>query len=142
MAKLKEVGPSARVLLDGFPRTRAQAEALDGNSQVGIALNLQVPVEEIVARISDRWVHPPSGRIYAYSYNPPKVEGRDDETGEPLVQRDDDKPEAVRSRLEVFQNVTEPVLDFYRKMGICQDFHGTESKKIYPNVDTYLKSIL
>jgi len=83
-----------------------------------------------------------SGRVYNLVFNPPKVDGIDDETGEPLVQRDDDKPESVRNRLEVFQNVTEPVLDFYRKKGICQDFHGTESKKIWPHVETYLKSIL
>ena len=71
-----------------------------------------------------------------------QVAGKDDETGEPLVQREDDKPESVRNRLEVFQANTEPVLEFYRKMNICQDFHGTESKKIWPHVETYLKSIL
>merc|ERR1719284_397033 len=110
--------------------------------KVDMALNLAVPNEEIVKRISGRWVHPASGRTYAYDYNPPKGAGKDDETGEDLVQRDDDKPESVRNRLEVFQQNTEPVLEFYRKMGICQDFHGTESKKIWPHVDTYLKSIL
>ena len=71
-----------------------------------------------------------------------QVAGKDDETGEPLVQREDDKPESVRNRLEVFQANTEPVLEFYRKMNICQDFHGTESKKIWPHVESYLKSIL
>ena len=69
--------------------------------------------------------------MYNLVFNPPKVGGHDDETGEPLVQRDDDKPESVRNRLEVFQNVTEPVLEYYRKMGICQDFQGTDQSSIY-----------
>ena len=71
-----------------------------------------------------------------------QVVGVDDETGEPPVQREDDKPESVRNRLEVFQANTEPVLEFYREMNICQDFQGTESKKIWLHVETYLKSIL
>merc|ERR1711983_733703 len=139
--ELKKLG-SKPWLLDGFPRTVAQAEALQKETPVNVVVNLCVPFDTIIDRVKDRWIHPASGKVYNLVFNPPKVEGKDDETGEPLVQRDDDKPESVRNRLEVFQNVTEPVLDFYRKMGICQDFHGTESKKIYPNVDTYLKSIL
>ena len=123
-------------------RTVAQAEALQQETPVNVVVNLCVPFETIIERVKDRWIHPASGRVYNLVFNPPKVEGKDDETGEPLVQRDDDKPESVRNRLEVFQNNTEPVLEFYRKMGICQDFHGTESKKIWPHVDTYLKSIL
>ena len=71
-----------------------------------------------------------------------KVAGKDDETGEDLIQRDDDKPESVRNRLEVFKANTAPVLDFYRSMGILKDFHGTESKKIWPHVEAYLKSIM
>ena len=71
-----------------------------------------------------------------------KVEGKDDVTGEDLIQREDDKPESVRNRLEVFQASTEPVLEFYRKMGILQDFHGTVSKKIWPHVESYLKNIM
>ena len=75
-------------------------------------------------------------------FNPPKVPGKDDETGEDLIQRDDDKPESVLNRLQVFSTQTKPVLDFYRGMGICQDFQGTESKKIWPHVETYLKKII
>merc|ERR1712151_463329 len=93
-----------RVLLDGFPRTSLQAETLAKHLEVDAALNLAVPYEEIVKRISSRWVHPASGRTYAYDYNPPKVEGKDDETGEELVQRDDDKPEAVRQRLQGYDD--------------------------------------
>ena len=110
---------------------------------MNVVVNLCVPFDTIIDRVKDRWIHPASGKVYNLVFNPPKVEGKDDETGEPLVQRDDDKPESVRNRyrklvfsfqnssssqerllnicrLEVFQNVTEPVLDFYRKMGICQ----------------------
>jgi len=140
-SELKKLGEKPW-LLDGFPRTVAQAEALQKETPVNVVVNLCVPFETIIDRVKDRWIHPASGRVYNLVFNPPKVEGKDDETGEPLVQRDDDKPESVRNRLQIFQNSTEPVLEFYRKMGICQDFHGTESKKIYPHVDTYLKSIL
>jgi len=74
-------------------------------------------------------------------FNPPKVEGKDDETGEDLIQREDDKPESVRNRLEVFSKNTKPVLDFYREMGVLKDFHGTESKKIWPHVEKHLNEI-
>lgn len=140
-SELKKLGEKPW-LLDGFPRTVAQAEALQEETPVNVVVNLCVPFETIIERVKDRWIHPASGRVYNLVFNPPKVGGHDDETGEPLVQRDDDKPESVRNRLEVFQNVTEPVLEYYRKMGICQDFQGTESKKIWPHVETYLKSIL
>jgi len=140
-SELKKLGEKPW-LLDGFPRTQAQAEALQKETPVNVVVNLCVPFETIIERVKDRWIHPGSGRVYNLVFNPPKVDGKDDETGEDLVQRDDDKPESVRNRLEIFQQSTEPVLEFYRKMGICKDFHGTESKKIWPHVETYLKSIL
>ena len=118
------------VLLDGFPRTAAQAEALGSVMKVDMALNLAVPYSDIVKRISSRWVHPTSGRTYAYDYNPPKVLGKDDETGEDLVQRDDDKPEAVTSRLQGYDNQTKPLLDFYAKQGVLAQFDGSD----YPDL--------
>eukprot|EP00616_Rhizochromulina_sp_CCMP1243_P009971 CAMPEP_0118971008 /NCGR_PEP_ID=MMETSP1173-20130426/7775_1 /TAXON_ID=1034831 /ORGANISM="Rhizochromulina marina cf, Strain CCMP1243" /LENGTH=216 /DNA_ID=CAMNT_0006920433 /DNA_START=53 /DNA_END=703 /DNA_ORIENTATION=+ len=135
-----EKTPVDRLLLDGFPRTRPQAEALGKHLHVDMALNLNVPTETIVARISNRWIHPGSGRIYAYDYNPPKVHGVDDETGEPLVQRDDDTPEAVRKRLTTYDTLTAPLLDFYGDHGVLQNFSGTESDVIYPMVKEYLDS--
>lgn len=114
------------ILLDGFPRTRAQAEALAGEMQVHLALNLAVPREEIVKRISSRWVHPASGRTYAYDYNPPKVLGIDDETGEALQQREDDKPHAVRERLQQYESLTKPLLEFYRGQGVLREFDGSD----------------
>lgn len=126
------------LLLDGFPRTAAQARALDENLGVDLCINLCVPDETIVERISDRWIHPASGRVYSYSYRPPKVEGLDDETGDPLVQRDDDKPESVLRRLKKYEEATIPLVDYYSKKGVLQTFQGTMSDVIYPEVKNWL----
>jgi nucleoside-triphosphate--adenylate kinase len=126
------------LLLDGFPRTMEQAVALDANLDVGLVINLCVPNEVIISRISDRWIHPGSGRVYSYSYRPPEVEGVDDETGEPLVQRDDDKPESVLRRLEKYEDVTRPLVGYYEEKGVIQTFRGTESDVIYPEVKRWL----
>jgi len=127
---MEEVKGSGKehLLLDGFPRTAAQADALGNHGiAVGMALNLAVPNEEIVKRISSRWVHPASGRTYAYDYNPPKEEGKDDATGEPLVQRDDDKPEAVRARLKGYDEQTMPLLEYYRSRSVLAEFDGSDN---------------
>lgn len=102
-------------LLDGFPRTIPQAEALAA-SGVSIDNVLEIFVEdaEIVARLSGRRVHKTSGRIYHIEHNAPKIEGKDDETGEPLIQREDDKEETVRRRLGVYHDQTEPLVKFYQ----------------------------
>merc|ERR1711902_62966 len=139
-SELKKLGEKPW-LLDGFPRTVAQAEALQAETPVNVVINLDVPFETIIERVKDRWIHPASGRVYNLVFNPPKVAGKDDETGESLVQREDDKPESVRNRLEVFKASTSPVLDFYREKGILADFKGTESKKIWPHVEKYLKGL-
>jgi len=107
-----------------------QAEALGKQMAVKAALNLAVPTEEIVKRISGRWMHPASGRTYAYDYNPPKVEGKDDETGEPLMQRDDDKPEAVRQRLNAYDDLTKPLLDYYKQQGVLAEFSGEDQPQL------------
>ena len=102
-------------VLDGFPRTLPQAEALR-EAGVGIDTVLEVAVddEEIVLRMSGRRVHPASGRVYHLVHNPPRVEGRDDETGEPLIQRDDDRADTVRTRLAVYREQTAPLVEYYR----------------------------
>ncbi len=101
-------------LFDGFPRTLAQAEAL---KREGIALDyvlvFEVPDEEIIERMSGRLVHPASGRTYHVKYHPPREPGKDDVTGEPLIQRDDDKEETVRARLAVYHQQTKPLIDYY-----------------------------
>ena len=101
-------------LLDGFPRTIPQAEALKKTGiPIDFVLEISVPDDEIVRRISGRRVDPVSGRTYHIVYNPPKVEGKDDVTGNPLIQRDDDKEDVVRHRLEVYHNQTEALVKFY-----------------------------
>lgn len=127
------------LLLDGFPRTVVQAEELEKVVHVDLVINLNVPTETIVERIADRWIHPGSGRIYSYSYNPPKKEGVDDVTGEPLVQRPDDQPDCVRKRLDAYDEATAPLVDYYRQNGVLETFSGTMSDVIYPNVKKWLE---
>ena len=101
-------------LLDGFPRTIAQAEGLEVMGiTIDFVIEINVAVEEIVTRIEGRRVHPESGRSYHIKFNPPKVSGVDDISGEPLIQRDDDKEETVRKRLAVYHAQTRPLVDFY-----------------------------
>jgi adenylate kinase len=103
-------------LFDGFPRTIPQAEAMrDAAVAIDYVLEIDVPPGDIITRMSGRRSHPASGRTYHVKFNPPKVEGKDDVTGEPLVQRDDDREETVKKRLEVYQAQTRPLVDFYAK---------------------------
>jgi adenylate kinase len=104
-------------LFDGFPRTIPQAEAMvSAGVNLDAVVEIAVEDEEIVARLSGRRVHPGSGRVYHVVYNPPAIEGVDDETGEALVQRDDDSEETVRRRLQVYHDQTAPLVAFYRDM--------------------------
>lgn len=128
------------LLLDGFPRTVGQAEALENSVHVDMVVNLDIPNDTIIERLTDRWIHEPSGRIYSYSYKPPKVEGVDDETGEPLVQRHDDKPETVRARLQLYDESTSPLVQYYEGNGVLKSFQGTQSDVIYPQVKKWLTS--
>ena len=109
-------------LLDGFPRTIPQAEALvDAQISIDHVLEIAVDDEEIVGRIAGRRVHPGSGRTYHLQHNPPKQDGKDDVTGEELIQREDDKEETVRKRLQVYHTQTKPLVDFYQKLSAA---HG------------------
>lgn len=102
-------------LFDGFPRTIPQARSTtEAGVEVDIVLNIAVDDDEIVRRLSGRRTHPASGRVYHVEFNPPKVENRDDETGEELIQRDDDREDTVRERLRVYHQQTEPLFAFYR----------------------------
>jgi nucleoside-triphosphate--adenylate kinase len=127
------------LLLDGFPRNLTQAMALDQVARIGLVVNLDIPTETIVERIADRWIHAASGRIYSYSYRPPKVHGFDDVTGEPLIQRADDQPESVRTRLQAYDTVTSPLVQYYTERGVCKTFTGTKSDIIYPQVKQWLQ---
>ncbi|WP_348729554.1 adenylate kinase [Rheinheimera texasensis] len=120
-------------LLDGFPRTIPQADAMKDNGVlVDHVIEFDVPDDVIVERMSGRRVHPASGRVYHVSYNPPKVAGKDDVSGEDLVIRDDDKEETVRKRLGVYHEQTEPLVGYYRnqaEQGLTQYHHldGTQA---------------
>ncbi|MEI8032567.1 MAG: adenylate kinase [Chlorobiaceae bacterium] len=104
-------------LFDGFPRTLAQAEALRKDGvHIDHIIEINVEDSEIIERMSGRRVHPPSGRTYHVRFNPPKNEGFDDETGEPLVQREDDHEETVRKRLVVYHQLTAPLIGYYKSL--------------------------
>lgn len=108
-------------ILDGFPRTIAQAEALKEMTDLDAVVNFVLDREDIVKRLSGRRVCKSTGKTYHIIYSPPKVEGIDDETGEPLIQRDDDKEEAIINRLSVYDKQTEPLIAYYREKGILID---------------------
>lgn len=118
-------------LFDGFPRTLPQAEAM---KVAGVALDyvleIDVADEEIIERMSGRRVHPGSGRTYHLRFNPPKLAGKDDVTGEDLIQRDDDQEETVRKRLQVYHSQTEPLLEYYRAWAATGDPRAPKCRRI------------
>ena len=113
--RIKESDCAKGFLFDGFPRTIPQADAMkEAGVPIDAVVDINVPDQEIIKRMSGRRAHLASGRTYHIVFNPPKEEGKDDVTGEPLVQRDDDKEETVRKRLEVYHDQTEPLIDYYK----------------------------
>jgi len=129
-------------LLDGFPRTIEQANKLGNAQTVNSVMNLVVPHDIIIDRVKNRWIHLSSGRVYNIGFNSPKVPFKDDETGEPLIQRDDDKPETVKKRLQVYDSITKPLVDYYKQQGKLMEFHGKTSDEIWPKVVDYLQEQL
>ncbi|KAI8872971.1 adenylate kinase [Ramicandelaber brevisporus] len=132
-------------LLDGFPRTVGQAQLLEQViaqdptlESVNLVVNLVVPEEVIIERITERYVHIPSGRTYHTVYSPPKVAMIDDVTGEPLTKRSDDTVEVVQKRLDTYHKMTRPVLDYYREKDIVVDFYGETSDVIFPQIMDHL----
>jgi adenylate kinase len=114
--RIQEADCAKGFLFDGFPRTLPQADAMkDAGVAIDAVVEIDVPDGEIIKRMSGRRAHLASGRTYHIIYNPPKVEGKDDVTGEPLVQRDDDKEDVVKKRLDVYHAQTEPLVEYYKK---------------------------
>jgi adenylate kinase len=112
--RLTQPDCSKGYLFDGFPRTIPQAQAMkDAGVPIDYVLEIDVPFSAIIDRMSGRRVHPASGRTYHITFNPPKIEGKDDVTGEALIQRDDDKEETVRKRLQVYNDQTRPLVEYY-----------------------------
>ncbi|OAY32425.1 adenylate kinase 4 isoform X1 [Manihot esculenta] len=121
-------------ILDGFPRTVVQAQKLDEmlqkqGTKIDKVLNFAIDDSILEERITGRWIHPSSGRTYHTKFAPPKVQGVDDVTGEPLIQRKDDTPEVLKSRLEAFHKQTEPVIDYYAKKGVVAELHAEKPQK-------------
>jgi nucleoside-triphosphate--adenylate kinase len=129
-------------LLDGFPRTLDQAMSLEASFEIDLVLNLEIPEEEILSRLGDRRVHVASGRSYHLKWNPPKVDGVDDDTGEPLIQRPDDTKEAILDRLETYRTLTAPLVDHYTAQGKLHTFAGTESDIIWPVLHTVVEGFM
>ena len=129
--RLKQADCRQGYLFDGFPRTIPQAEALkDAGCALDFVLEIDVPDEEIIARMSGRRVHPASGRSYHVKFNPPRQANKDDVTGEPLVQRDDDREETVRKRLEVYRAQTRPLVDYYSRWAASGDARAPRFRSI------------
>lgn len=129
--RLKDDDCKKGFILDGFPRTIPQADALAKMTKLDLVLNLQLSDKDIIERLSGRRVCPSNGNTYHILYNPPKVAGKDDVTGEDLIQRADDMPEAIAHRLEVYAAQTQPLIDYYSKQGLVRDVKA--SNKMTPD---------
>ena len=129
--RLQQEDCKSGYMFDGFPRTIPQADAMkDAGVPIDFVLEIDVPDAEIVERMSGRRAHLASGRTYHVKYNPPKVEGKDDVTGEDLVQRDDDKEETVKKRLDVYHSQTKPLVEYYSKWAASGDAKAPKVRKI------------
>lgn len=126
--------PSASFILDGYPRTPVQATTLDSIIPINLAVSLVTPFSVILDRITSRWVHEPSGRVYNTGFNAPRTPGRDDITGEPLTQREDDNLEVYSRRLQRFKETSEPLLEHYAKKGVLVEVDGMSSDEISPKL--------
>ncbi len=129
--RLTQPDCQAGYMFDGFPRTIPQAEAMrDAKVAIDFVLEIDVPDTEIITRMSGRRIHPASGRTYHVRFNPPKFAGKDDLTGEDLIQREDDKEETVKKRLDVYHSQTKPLVDYYSRWAAAGDAKAPKYRKI------------
>lgn len=128
------MSPSASFILDGFPRTAAQATSLDTLVPINLVVHLLTPPSVILSRIASRWVHEPSGRVYNTDFNAPKVPGKDDVTGEPLTQREDDSIDTWKQRLQKFEETSRALLEHYERRGCLWRVEGNSSDEISPQL--------
>ncbi len=129
--RIKEEDCANGFLFDGFPRTIAQADAMkDAGVKLDVVLEIDVPFEAIIDRMSGRRSHPASGRIYHVKFNPPQADGKDDVTGEPLVQRADDEAATVQKRLDVYSAQTRPLVEYYAAWGAKDPVSAPKYRKI------------
>lgn len=132
LARLEAPDAADGAILDGFPRNRAQAEALDAalagrSSRVDLAIHVDVPIDELVRRLSGRWICRDAGHVYHEQSNPPRVAGQCDLDGSPLIQRDDDRPDTIRARLTGQLDSLAEVVDHYRDTGVLRTIDGLRS---------------
>lgn len=132
----------SHLVLDGFPRTASQLTAVEASVPVSLCIELDVPRKVIEERLSKRLVHIPSGRTYNLDYNPPRVPGKDDVTGEPLERRVDDTDEAIRRRIEVYKKTESRVAAAYKEAGVGLTIKGDSSDKIWPVVKEQIEALL
>ncbi|KAJ5807859.1 hypothetical protein N7474_009128 [Penicillium riverlandense] len=129
-----KLSPSASFILDGFPRTAAQASSLDTIVPVNFVVHLLTPPSVILSRIASRWVHEPSGRVYNTDFHAPQVPGKDDVTGEPLTQREDDSIDTWKQRLRKFEETSKALLEHYDRRGCLWRVEGNSSDEISPQL--------
>ncbi|KAL4938295.1 hypothetical protein BDV06DRAFT_201195 [Aspergillus oleicola] len=128
------ISSSASFILDGFPRTASQATSLDSLVPINFVVHLVTPPSIILSRIASRWVHEPSGRVYNTDFNAPKVPGKDDVTGEPLTQREDDSIDTWKQRLHKFEETSKALLQHYQDKGCLWRVEGNSSDEITPKL--------
>ncbi|RAL02270.1 adenylate kinase ADK2 [Aspergillus ibericus CBS 121593] len=133
-ASASSITPAASFILDGFPRTATQASSLETIVPVNFVVHLVTPPSVILSRIASRWVHEPSGRVYNTEFNAPKVPGKDDVTGEPLTQRDDDSIDTWKQRLHKFEETSKALLEHYQRKGCLWRVEGDTSDEISPKL--------
>ncbi|XGW13216.1 hypothetical protein V3C99_013668 [Haemonchus contortus] len=131
-----------KLILNGYPRSMGQVKLIEEVAPLDLVVELKVPKKVLIDRLSKQLVHHGSGRTYNLDFNPPKVEGKDDVTGEPLFKRDDDAAEVVRRRLEVHEKTESKVVDYYRNHGICVTMSGDKSSTVFHAVSEMITDLL